>query len=95
VDGPAIEYREKLKPSNALYVTDTTDTDVEIDPEDGNRIVKGWYFEGRPHRLYGGPAILRANGTREWWVHGKMKKSENFSSSESESDCISSGVESE
>lgn len=40
--------------------------------------VKIWRFDGNPdrelHRDFGRPAIMRSNGSQEWWVNGKLDR---------------------
>jgi hypothetical protein len=48
----------------------TKEKPVKVITNDGN---ENYVLNGQLHRE-DGPAVIRPDGTREWWVHGKKVK---------------------
>lgn len=47
------------------------DPDIPVVFPDGS---KQWYLSNKLHRL-DGPAIVKVDGTEEWWYNGSLQKS--------------------
>ena len=46
-------------------------------PLNGPTALRGWYQNGKLHRT-DGPAIERADGTKEWYIDGKVMTEAEF-----------------
>jgi hypothetical protein len=74
-DGPAAEYKATDKhPAKTLWYRYG-----KLHRLDGPAIIEGdstmWYKEGKLHRD-GGPAVEKPDGTKEWWINGKIVNAE-------------------